>query len=156
MNRRTMRVVLLTVAIVGTVLLAGAGAAQADEVDPRISAALAAEPGGVVVDGDTVVWPELGMELQLGSALTRSVGTCATGSHCAFSGIGLTGSKLSWTTCTSSHSVAALGGIVRSIADARSSGSSSARSSSGGLLATAPAGGWANVSGTVSYVSCTT
>lgn len=137
------------------VALANGPAASADDLDPRIVAALAAEPGGQVVDDDTVVWPDLGMELQLAPVNSRSVGTCATGMHCAFQGTNMTGSKLSWSTCSASHSAAALP-TVKSIANARSTGSSKARSAAGGVLATASAGGWANVSGTVSYVSCTT
>lgn len=154
MRRNGVGALLVTGALLASSM--GGLAAHADgDVDPRIEVALAAEPGGVVVDDGTVVWPALGMQLDVATPSRRSVGSCATGSHCAYSGIGLTGSKLSWTTCSSSHSVAALGGVVRSIASARSTGSTSARSASGGVLATASAGGWANVSGTVSHVSCT-
>lgn len=130
-------------------LLSGTSAEAAEEaVDPHIAAVLTEVPGGVIIDANRAVWPELGMEMtvQDDSRMTAysAVGSCSSGYLCAFSSSNLGGSKLSWTYC-GTHSVPSHF-TVRSIANARSSGRLEARNGST-VLATAYAGGWSNVSG---------
>jgi len=139
--------------LVATLLLAAPSAAHADSVDPQIAAALAAVPGGQVIDDRTAVWPDLSMTMTVPDPrLREAIGSCANGSVCAFSGASLTGSKLSWTTC-STFSTTALGVPVRSIADARSTGSLQARNGTT-VVATALAQNWASVTGTTDNVKC--
>lgn len=110
------------------VLSAAAPAAVADEASdlhPDVEYALANQPGGYATSFGSAVWPALGMELEVVSDYARAVGTCATGSICAYSSSGLGGTKLSWTTC-GSKSTAALS-TVGSIANARTSGTLQAR-----------------------------
>lgn len=123
---------------------------QPADLHPDIAAALAEVPGGVVVDAHHAVWPELGMSVDAPSEDDRAVGSCATGNVCAFSGTGLSGTRVSWSTC----GTYAPGITVRSIANARSAGYVQARTSSGSVLATAIAGSSANVSGAVADVRC--
>jgi len=137
--------------VVGTV---GATSAHADEVipDAEVAYALAAEPGGYATGAHTAYWPGSGMTLQSSEAFSiQSVGSCATGAICAYNGLALTGAKLSWTTC-GTFSTSALA-TVKSIANARSSGTLRARNGTT-VLATATAGKQANVAGTVTNVQC--
>jgi hypothetical protein len=139
---------------------AGAPPAAADDLSPELSYALAAVPGGEVVDAGTAYWPDLGMTLTVPSpdATSRSsriagaIGSCPNGSVCAFKGSGLTGARLSWTTCTT-HSTAALGSPPRSIADARSTGYLQARNGTT-VVATAFAQSWNNVTSTSTNIRC--
>ena len=143
-------------AVVAAALLSIGAAAPAHAEPPLhsdIAYAIAAVPGGIVVDEHTVVWPELGMELRVAPMTARAVGTCATGQYCAYAQADRGGTKLSWTTCTT-VSTAALAS-VKSIANARSSGKVQARNSAGTVLATASAGASVNVFGPVSTLRCT-
>jgi hypothetical protein len=152
-----MKKIVLRMLVVGAIagaitLVAPAAYAQsAPSVDPEIAAVLQAVPGGTVVDADHAVWPALGMEMTAADAVSPlSVGSCATGSVCAFSGLNGSGSKLSWTTC-GTFTISAF--TVRSIADARSTGYLQARNGST-VVATAYVGASANVYATVTNVRC--
>lgn len=163
-----MKRAITTVMVSAALLLAGAfgasgaAAAEAPEPDPQIAAMLEAIPGGVVVDAHHAVWPELDMEMTVAaprdesfgsrsSAAIASVGACATGKVCAFSLSGTNGAKLSWGTCNTSFPVGTF--TVRSIADARSSGYVQAKYGTT-VRATAYAGSWTNVYGSVSRIAC--
>lgn len=133
-------------------IVGGTTAAQAAEepdVHPDVAFALAAVPGGVVVDWHTAVWPETGMLIEVPGGF--SVGSCATGAICAYSSAGIAGTKLSWTTC-GTKSTAALS-TVGSIANARSSGTLRALEGATSR-ASAAAGTYANVP--ISYRSLIT
>nr|WP_201470009.1 hypothetical protein [Microbacterium hydrocarbonoxydans] len=158
-----MRVARIAVGIaVGMLVSGGLGTAAhaegfgEEEAAPLIVEVMDEVPGGIIVDRNHAVWPELGMTLTVPSrgemsGMRAAVGPCATGQVCAFTGGSVTGAKLSWTTC-STHTIPS-SFVTRSIADARSSGSLQARNGST-VLATAPANGWANVSGTANNVRC--
>lgn len=123
-----MKRTLTTLALVAALALLAPAAASADDgadIHPDVEYALALEPGGVATSYGSAVWPALGMRLDVPSDAVRAVGTCATGSVCAYSSSGLGGTKLSWTTC-GSKSTAAIS-TVGSIANARTSGTLSAR-----------------------------
>ncbi|MFF5626805.1 hypothetical protein [Microbacterium sp. LWH10-1.2] len=130
-------------------------AAESDAVDPRVAQMLAEVPGGVVVDPETAVWPELGMEFTVATAtdaFARSaVGSCASGTICAYDRPNMGGTKLTFTGC----GVLAVPGSfgTQSMADARASGYAQARNGST-VLATATAGSWTNVSGTTTNIRC--
>lgn len=160
----------ITAATIGAALLiAGAfaapAAAAADgsvQPDPQIAAMLESIPGGTAVDAYHAVWPELDMEMSVAtpkrdaaatrsSASIASVGACATGKVCAFSLSGTNGAKLSWGTCNTSFPVGTF--TVRSIADARSTGYVQAKYGTT-VRATAYAGNWTNVYGSVSRITC--
>ncbi|GAA3899643.1 hypothetical protein [Microbacterium invictum] len=140
--------------VAGAAIIIGASttSAAAASVDPAIAYALAHEPGGIVVDEATVVWPHLGMELTVSSVAARGLSSkCPTGLICAFGGHNETGTRLTWATCAV-HSTAALPNVL-SVAGARSVNSVQARNATT-VLATAGAGNYVNVYGTVTNVRC--
>jgi hypothetical protein len=145
--------------LLGLVLTVGAAPAMAAaeddrELDPLVAAVLDEVPGGVVIDGRHAVWPELDMELSVpvGSGMVpRSVGSCATGRICAYSSTSLGGSSLTFGTCAVYAIPPSF--AVKSVANARSSGTVQARNGST-ILKTVSAGSWGNVSGTVTNLRC--
>ncbi|WP_431807789.1 hypothetical protein [Microbacterium paraoxydans] len=145
---------LVTLAATALLLLGGSVApAHADEsLHPDVVYALDHVPGGVVVDPYTVVWPDLGMELSVPSPTLRAVGSCATGQYCAYSEPNRGGTRLSFTVC----SIVSTSGLstVRSIANARTSGTVQARNAASTVLASAGAGATANVVGAVTNLRC--
>lgn len=141
--------------VLALVLTPATANADSDELHPDVEYALEALPGGFAVNDTTAVWPALGMILEAGSesASLRAVGSCATGTYCAYALPNLQGSKLTFTICTT-VSTAALQS-VGSIANGRSFGSVRARNSSGTTLATAGANGSANVGAGTTNLLCT-
>ncbi len=127
--------------------------ASADPVSPQqrqVDAVLAAHPGGTQTGPGTISWDDGATVLTLvdpddpDDPATRSVGSCATGAYCAYNAVSLTGSRLSFTTCDTTVSLAALPGDVRSLANARSTGYVQGRTASGTTLTTVSAGGRVN------------
>ncbi|KQZ23095.1 hypothetical protein [Microbacterium sp. Root553] len=139
--------------VLALVLSPAAANAETDELHPDVEYALEAVPGGIAVSDTEVVWPALGMILEAESAMQRAVGSCATGTYCAYAQPGLNGTKLTFTICAN-VSTSALQ-TVGSIANGRTSGSVRARNSSGTTLATAGANGSANVGGGTTNLLCT-
>lgn len=149
---KKMLTLLAAVALTATIFAAPAANASEITPDHQIEYALKQVPGGYATSDHTAYWPKTGMEMTSSLAiLPFAVGSCATGSICAYSGYSLTGSKLSWTSC-STFSTAALPS-VGSIANARSSGTLRARNGTT-VVATAGAGGQANVWSAVTNVQC--
>lgn len=161
-----MKRVRIVLAVIIGLLLAGITAAPASaetadgaDVDPLVAAMMAEVPGGVLLDSNRAVWPELDMELSVPSATmgttsttsTSAVGPCASGKICIYTGQSLTGSSLTFGTC-GIHSVPS-SFTTRSLANARSSGHTQARNGTT-VLATAYAGGWTNVYGTTTNLRC--
>lgn len=135
------------------VCVTGAPPAMAESIEPDVAYALAVVPGGEVIDTRTAYWPDLGMTLTVpDSRLRDAIGSCPNGSVCAYKGAGLTGTRLSWTTCTV-HSTTALNASPQSIADARSTGYLQARYGTT-VVATAIAQSWDNVASTSTNVRC--
>ncbi|GAB2456344.1 hypothetical protein GCM10027029_17590 [Conyzicola lurida] len=122
----------LAVAIAAALLLMGLGAAPASALpeedqglQAQIDGVLADFPGGVQISATTVSWDGGAILLTFPSPGSRAIGTCATGSYCAFSSTNYSGTKLAFTGCSAegtANSLAQLGGSARSIANARTSG----------------------------------
>lgn len=146
-------------ALVGLVLLVGsapvAAAAAEEPVDPQILELLEEVPGGVLIDGDHAVWPELDMEYSAATSAAgfsaRAVGPCSTGRICAYTGYNLTGGTLSWGTCGNIAIPSSF--ITRSVANARTSGYLRVRNGST-ILATVYANGSSNVYGSANNIIC--
>lgn len=149
--------IITATALAVSLLLIGQAPASASALDETeisdIEYALEVVPGGIALSDRYAVWPALGMTLTVGSPAARSVGSCATGTFCAYTGSGLSGTKLAFTICTN-VSTAALR-VVASIANGRTSGKVHARNSSGTVLGTAVANGSANVSPGTTSLFCT-
>ena len=152
MIHRARRVLFLS-AIALALNLSVSTAAQANTLDPRIAYALSAEPGGVVTSASTVEWPRLGMTLTLPSGTSpRGLSSkCPTGLLCAFGASDENGARLTWAT-SGTFATTALA-QVRSVANARPTGTVQARNGTI-ILASAAAGNYANVSGSVTNVRC--
>lgn len=145
-------VLVLTCATVSALIVGLAAPAFARETATNeMDTILAAVPGGSVIDDRTISWNEGTIVLTLAADRARSaatdgpavaaVGSCPTGSYCVFDGASLTGSRLAFTTCGTTQSTAALPGSVRSLANARSSGTIAGQNSAGSTLSTVAAGG---------------
>lgn len=136
----------LAAAILTALLVSAPAAANASEstgsseLQQRIDETLRLNPGGTQVSANQIQWDGGSMELTLVSDNARSIGSCATGSFCVYSGTSLTGSKLAFTSCDTTVSTNALGGAVRSLANARSSGYITGKNSAGGVLTQLNAG----------------
>ena len=115
-----------------------AAPAQTSAMQHRLDTILIANPGGTQVNATTIEWANGLVVLELAPA---SVGTCATGRFCAYSGLNLTGSKISYAAC-STYTVSAF--TVHSLANARSSKSVQGKNSSGNVLTTVGPGAQVN------------
>lgn len=119
-----------------------AHAEKAYSLQEQIDEILLTHPGGTQAGPRTVTWEDGTIVLRLVSdrIAPLSVGSCATGYYCAYNGLNLSGSSLSFSTCSTTVSLAALPGIVRSLANARSTGYIQGLNSSGTSLTTVYAG----------------
>lgn len=135
------RIKTITAAIaIAAIALLGLGANPAlantaDDLESRTAAILAAHPGGKEIAPGIISWNDGAVTLTLEGApiSPRSVASCATGQYCAWSNTSYTGTKLTFTACSSggtSSSLALLGGHARSTANARTSGHVDARAGS--------------------------
>lgn len=110
-------------------------AASTKPVQQLIDDAMHDRPGGTQISATEVSWEDGAVTLTVYDGLSsRAIGSCAAGSFCAWDGSHLTGSRLSFTSCAT-HSTAGLS-IVRSLANARSSGTVKAKNSGGTVLLT--------------------
>ena len=129
-------------------------AAHADTVDPQITAALKALPGGEIIDDHTAYWPDLTMTLTVVNPLLRdAIGGCPNGSNFIILIDTPSGAKPSSTSCSTFSTTVIPGGVVRSIADARSTGSLQARNGTT-VVATATAQSWNTVTAATDNVKC--
>lgn len=149
----------LTLAMATLIMSASAAPALADETSasgtPTVYDILAANPGGTIIDERTISWQNGTIVLTLESGRNaRAVGSCATGSFCAFNGANLSGSRLAFSTCDSTFSTTQLLGGVKSVANARSGGTVLGQNSSSTNLMTVAANTWANAPGAVVKLRC--
>ena len=138
----------------GAVSSASAAPSAPVDIDPQIAQMMDEVPGGVVIDAQHAVWPDLGMELIVPSSMPNAratVGTCQNGLVCLYTGYSLSGTILTFNSC-GIHSVPS-SFSARSLAHARSTGYTQARASAT-VLATASVGGWANIYGATTNVRC--
>lgn len=162
--KRSLTAAAAALCLIGLGMLTAPSASAADselQADPTVLEMLEAVPGGVLLSETHAIWPETGMELVVPSSTTglsaarsvaaQSVGLCPAGRVCAFDQTATAGARLSWSTCGTAFPVGSF--TVRSIADARSSGYVQAKYGST-VRATAYAGDWTNVYGTVSRINC--
>ncbi|MBD3941762.1 peptidase inhibitor family I36 protein [Microbacterium sp. NEAU-LLC] len=119
----------LSFALLGMTVLAAALALSAtpanaadEPLQLRVDAVIA-EFGGTQTAANEVSWDDGAVVLTLTAdgAQPLAVGTCPSGAFCAFDGVSYTGNKLTFFSCTTGNSVAALSS-VRSLANSRSSG----------------------------------
>ncbi len=137
------------VQLVATPAMAAPSSMQ-DQVD-----AVIAEYGGTQTGPNEITWEDGAVVMTLApeGLSSRSIGSCATGAFCAFSGVSYGGTRLQFSTCPSSNSVASLG-TVRSVANARSSGTVRAYDGSTLVTTLAPNTGRTSVALGIDTLSC--
>ncbi len=152
--KKLARAVVLTFALfLSGIGLSSPAVAAEPSVDERVEVVLKQFPGGTRVAVNEVSWDGGNVVLTFASgATTKSVGSCATGKFCAFSAGSLGGSKLTFSSCTATNSTAPLG-VVRSFANARSSGTVYAYNGSTSVASTA-ASSWTNTTATITRLGC--
>lgn len=151
----------VTVLVAAALILVGAPAHAAPEtLQDRIDAILQEHPGGIQIDDRSISWENGAVTLTLDAGTgARSIGTCATGSYCAFSGYNYAGTKLSFTSCSaggSSGSLALLGNVPHSVANARTSGTVAARNGGSTIFNLGANSGNPAVTSTVTTLVCFT
>lgn len=137
--------------------------AQPDQLQREVNQVLAEYPGGVQTGPGEITWDDGAVILTLQAAhratphestgVLASVGSCASGYFCGYTSTGLSGSKISFSSCTAPNSVAPLGSPVRSVANARSSGTVFAFNGGSPVLSVS-ANSWANTSATITRLGC--
>jgi len=140
------------------IALSATNLSSENEMQQRINDVIADHPGGQQTAWNEVTWDGGAIVLTLSPRdesprHERAVGGCPAGSFCAFAGSNYSSSRLTFSTCTSSHSVAPLGASVRSIANSRTSGQVQALNGSTVVL-TVPANSGQNTAPTITSLSC--
>lgn len=142
---------LIIPAVVGLLAL-GAAPAHADDMQDRIDAVIA-EFGGEQIAYNEVSWNEGAVVLTLEEDFSAfAIGSCADGNFCAYSSSNYLGSRLTFTTCVTDQSTAALG-TVRSVANARSVGTVTAYNGTSPLFSVFANSG-TNTTASVTKLSC--
>jgi hypothetical protein len=142
---------LATLAAASLLLLASPAQASASvSVHPEIEAVLEEFPGGTIVSYYKAYWADLDMTMTVPNS--RSVGSCATGAICAFTGAAMGGTKLSWGTCATQTLPGSF--VTGSIANARAAGSVAQARNGTTIVASASAGTWTNVTSAVTNIRC--
>ena len=142
-----------------TALPANAATAD-DDLQTQIDQIMAEHPGGTQIGPNAVEWEGGAVTLTLAvesphAVAAKAIGSCASGSYCIYNNTSLGGSKVAFTTCNKTYSTSVLPGTVKSIANARSTGTVTAHNSSGSTLSTIKAGASVAVEpGNISAVKC--
>lgn len=143
--------IVAAVCAIGAAPAAVAATEPGEGAEPQIVEMLDAVPGGILIDSTHAVWPELDMEMTVQSGTARAVEGCSTGKICAFNAYFADGNFLSFGTC-GIHSIPSVFS-VKSVANARSSGTAPARNGTT-VPKTISAGTFQNTSGTVTNIRC--
>lgn len=134
-------------------LAAPVAAAGTNSVQARVDAVLA-EFGGVQITANQVSFDggRAVLTLESGTIAPLAVKSCATGTFCAYNLTNQGGAKLAFTDCKATNSTAPLG-QVRSVANARSSGTVKAYNGATAVLSVA-AGKAANTGASITRLGC--
>lgn len=146
---------LLGASLAFVIVTGGAPSAYAatDRLQDRVDAVIADFPGGVQTGPGEITWGKGSVTLTLADFTTSGVGNCATGTFCAYSGSGMTGARIAFTSCTGANAVAPLGSAVRSIANGRSSGTVYAYNGTTAVASASPSS-YTNTSATITRLGC--
>jgi len=163
-SRKFMPFVVLASVAGAVALSATPAAASTDPTQDQVDAVIA-EFGGTQTAANEVSWDDGAVVLTLAADDTASrfsdpsgitafsVGTCPSGSFCAYSGTSYTGSRLTFSSCTTGNPVAALG-TVRSLANARAAGTVRAYAGWSTVATLAPSTGRTSVSAGIDKLNC--
>lgn len=134
---RKLFVPLLAVLVLVGCITPAAHAAPTDPVQGQIEEILRNHPGGTQTGPNTITWQNGTITLRLaGENEIAAVGSCPSGRYCAYNGPNLTGSSLTFASCNTTVSLAALPGAAASLANARTTGYVKGLNSIGSWIAT--------------------
>ncbi|SIR95899.1 hypothetical protein [Microbacterium sp. RURRCA19A] len=152
---KSIRPIFATVAIAALSVFASPAAHAADDrLQDRVDHVLAEYPGGTQTGEGQISWNNGEVILTFsGGVSARSVGSCATGSFCAYTGTYQSGARIAFTNCAGTNSVAPLGSPVRSFANARTAGTVYAFNGST-VVASSASGTYKNTTATISRLGC--
>ncbi|MFD4961111.1 peptidase inhibitor family I36 protein [Microbacterium sp. NPDC058389] len=163
-SRKLMPLLALPVLVGAIALSASPAAASTDSTQDQVDAVIA-EFGGTQTAANEVSWDDGAVVLTLAAddpaarfadsngITSSSVGACPSGSFCAYSGTSYTGSRLTFTACTTGNPVAALG-TVRSLVNSRAVGTVRAYAGWSTIATLAPSTGRASVSAGIDKLNC--
>jgi len=157
-SRKFMSLLALPVLVGAVALSASPAAATTDATQDQVDAVIA-EFGGTQTAANEVSWDDGAVVLTIAAQTTSrgitafAVGGCPSGTFCAYSGTSYTGSRLTFTACTTGNSVAALG-TVRSLANARGTGTVRAYDGWATVATLGPNTGAASVAAGTDKINC--
>ena len=163
-SRKFMPLLALPLVVGAVALAASPAAASTDPAQDQVDAVIA-EFGGTQTAANEVSWDDGAVVLTLapeetssrfggsGGITAFSVGSCPSGSFCAYSGTSYTGSRLTFSGCTAGNPVSALGS-VRSLANSRSTGTVRAYAGWATVATLSPNSGASSVSAGVDKLNC--
>ena len=127
--------------------------ASTDPIQAEVDRLLAEFPGGIQTGTGEISWDEGRAVLTLaGAGEPRGIGSCSTGWFCAYSDYGLSGTKLAFSSCTATNSLAPIGNAPRSVANATNT--AVRLYSSAGAMQTFAANSSGNTSVTATRLGC--
>ncbi|GAA5200158.1 peptidase inhibitor family I36 protein [Microbacterium jejuense] len=152
--------------LIGTVAFSASPAAAVTDTTQDQVDAVISEYGGVQTAPNEVSWDDGAVVLTVApedsarfgdarsSGVTAfSVGSCPSGYFCAYSGVSYTGSRLTFSACTTGNSVAALG-TVRSLANSRGTGTVRAYDGWATVATLGPNTGITSVAAGIDKINC--
>ncbi|GAA5205402.1 peptidase inhibitor family I36 protein [Microbacterium kyungheense] len=163
-SRKFMSLLALPLVVGAVALSASPAAASTDPTQDQVDAVIA-EFGGTQTASNEVTWDDGAVVLTIAPESTASrfsspsgitafsVGSCPSGYFCAYSGTSYTGSRLTFSSCTTGNSVAALG-TVRSLANSRGYGTVRAYAGWSTVATLGPNTGAASVSAGIDKLNC--
>lgn len=154
LKTRLWSIVILT-SVLGIIAPAAYGESSNDPTQNQVDAVLAQFPEGTQTGPGEVSWDggQVVLTIISSEAQARSVGSCSSGWFCAYTGSALSGSRLAFSSCSGTNSLAAIGNAPRSIANARSSGTVRAYSPVG-AVASVGANSYINISLSATRLGC--
>ena len=150
------KIATLMLAIVLTLVWGGSAAhAETDLIQKQVERVLVEYPGGTQTGVGEITWNggEVVLNLFDESSTRAAVGSCASGYFCGYTSTGLTGSQISFSSCTAPNQVAPLGSPVRSVANGRGAGNVFAFNGGSPVLSVS-ANSWSNTSATITRLGC--
>lgn len=126
-----------------------------DPIQTEVDSLLAEYEGGAQTGYGEISWDEgrAILTLEMAAHSRVAVGSCPSGSFCAYSSSSLGGTRIAFTSCTATNSLAPIGNGPRSIANGRSSGTVNAYNGSS-TIASIGAGSYSNVAITATRLGC--
>jgi hypothetical protein len=139
-----------------------AAATPSSPLQAEVERLLDLTPGGTQLDDHTISWEDGQVIVTVAvptEIVARAIASCPTGYYCAWTAPGFSGSSIWLASCTvggSAHSLAPLGGVARSFANARTSGTVTVKNGSSVVDTLTPSSGRSSVTYASTAMVCFT